>query len=669
MPALSVRGLGVTFIERTLFSDVSFDVEFHDKVGFIGANGVGKTTLFRVLNGELEPTEGVLAFEKSVRVGYMEQHACNNPRMDIFHELLSVFDWLSEMEDEIASLTAAIDAKSGDLDALVERQTQLIEEYEAQGGLTYKSRTRSALLGLGFSESDFTMPVGSLSGGQRSKLSLAKLLLSRSSLLLLDEPTNHLDIQSVGWLEDFLRDFKGAMIIISHDRYFLDHVTNKTIELEHGKVMCYKGAYSEFIRKKQAYNEALKNKYENDMKEIRRIEGIVEQQKRWGRERNFITAASRQKEADRIKAQLVTPESELETMRMRFEPKFESGNDVLMCRGLEKSFGDKHLFRDVNIHIRKGECVFILGTNGCGKTTLFRILNGKMPQDRGEFDLGTNVMTGYFDQMQQNLDMSKTAIDEVWDRFPNMTQTEVRSALASFLFKGEDVFQPLSKMSGGERARISLLKLMLQGSNFLLLDEPTNHLDAASREELEKTLSEYSGTMLIISHDRYFINKLADRVLLMTPDGMREYLGNYDYYLERTKAERETAAEVQTGGKREKPKNEYFLKKQQQSEERKRQTRLKKAEAEIERLDGEIEAVQQALSSEEVLSDYEKLMELSNRIKADGAEQPHGGAAVGAGALVRNLGRIVRLIDVSEIMCYNNIRAENRAVSARGAAG
>ena len=623
MPALSVRGLGVTLIERTLFSDVSFDVEFHDKVGFIGANGVGKTTLFRVLNGELEPTEGVLAFEKSVRVGYMEQHACNNPRMDIFHELLSVFDWLSEMEDEIASLTAAIDAKSGDLDALVERQTQLIEEYEAQGGLTYKSRTRSALLGLGFSESDFTMPVGSLSGGQRSKLSLAKLLLSRSSLLLLDEPTNHLDIQSVGWLEDFLRDFKGAMIIISHDRYFLDHVTNKTIELGHGKVMCYKGAYSEFIRKKQAYNEALKNKYENDMKEIRRIEGIVEQQKRWGRERNFITAASRQKEADRIKAQLVTPESELETMRMRFEPKFESGNDVLMCRGLEKSFGDKHLFRDVNIHIRKGECVFILGTNGCGKTTLFRILNGKMPQDGGEFDLGTNVMTGYFDQMQQNLDMSKTAIDEVWDRFPNMTQTEVRSALASFLFKGEDVFQPLSKMSGGERARISLLKLMLQGSNFLLLDEPTNHLDAASREELEKTLSEYSGTMLIISHDRYFINKLADRVLLMTPDGMREYLGNYDYYLERTKAERETAAEVQTGGKREKPKNEYFLKKQQQSEERKRQTRLKKAEAEIERLDGEIEAVQQALTSEEVLSDYEKLMELSNRMEELQSEQEH----------------------------------------------
>ena len=616
-----MRNLGVTFVERTLFSDVSFDVERHDKMGFIGANGVGKTTLFRVLNGELEPTEGVVAFEKSTSVGYMEQHACNNPRVDIYHELLSVFDYLHEMESEIAQLTAAIDGKNGDLDALVERQTQLIEEYEAQGGLTYKSRTRSALLGLGFAESDFTMSVGSLSGGQRSKLSLAKLLLSRSNLLLLDEPTNHLDIRSVNWLEDFLRDFRGAMIIISHDRYFLDNVTNKTIELEHGKVMCYKGAYSEFIRKKEAHNEALKNKYENDMKEIRRIEGIVEQQKRWGRERNFITAASRQKEADRIKAQLVAPESELETMRMRFEPKFESGNDVLMCRGLAKSFGEKHLFSNVNIHIRKGERVFILGANGCGKTTLFRILNGKMPQDSGEFELGVNVMTGYFDQMQQNLDLNKTAIDEVWDRFPNMTQTEVRSSLAAFLFKGEEVFKPLSKMSGGERARVSLLKLMLQGSNFLLLDEPTNHLDAASREELEKTLTDYTGTMLIISHDRYFINKLADRVLVLTPDGVKEYLGNYDYYLERTRAEQQEAVQSVTAEKKEKPKNEYFLNKQRQSEERKRRTRLKKAEAEIERLDGEIERVQTLLASEEVISDYERLLELTNELEQLQAEQ------------------------------------------------
>ena len=621
MPALSVRNLTMTFIERNLFTDVSFDIENNDKVGFIGANGVGKTTLFKILNGEISPTSGTVTFEKNTRVGYMEQHACNNPRIDVYNELLSVFDFLDDMEKEISAVTNDIDNKNGDLNELVERQTHLIESFENLGGLTYKSRTRSALLGLGFKESDFTMPVGSLSGGQRSKLCLAKLLLSQSNMLLLDEPTNHLDIGSVNWLEGFLRDFKGAMIIISHDRYFLDKVTNKTIELEHNRTMCYKGAYSEFIEKKKAYNESLKNKYENDIKEIKRIEGIVEQQKRWGREHNFITAASKQKEADRIKAQLVTPDSELETMHMHFEPKCESGNDVLICRGLAKSFGEKHLFKNVDIHIRKGERVFILGANGCGKTTLFKILTGKLPQDSGEYDYGANVQVGYFDQMQQNLDLSKTAIDEVWDAFPNMTQTEVRCAMASFLFKGEEVFKPLSKMSGGERARISLLKLMLKGGNFLLLDEPTNHLDSSSREELENTLKEYGGTLLIISHDRYFINKLADRVLVMTPEGVTEYLGNYDYYLERTKSEiGENKAEKATVNK-EKPQNDYFLQKQRQSEERKRKTRLNKAEAEIERLDGEIEKTQALLTSEEVVADYEKLIELTNKLEQLRQEQ------------------------------------------------
>ena len=614
MPSLSVRNLEVTFVDRTLFSNVSFDVEPRDKMGFIGANGVGKTTLFRVLSGELSPTNGTVAFEKSVRVGYMEQHSCKDPEVSVFDELVSVFDHLKEIERETAAVTSDIENKNGDINALVERQTALIEEYESKGGLTYKSRTRSALLGLGFTEKDFEMKVGNLSGGQRSKLCLAKLLLSQSNFLLLDEPTNHLDIKSVGWLEDFLRDFKGAMIIISHDRYFLDNVTNKTIELEHQKAMCYKGSYSEFKKKKQAYNDSLKNKYENDIKEIKRIEGIVEQQKRWGRERNFITAASRQKEADRIKAQLVAPDSEVETMRIRFEPKFESGNDVLICRNIEKAFGEKQLFTDVNIHIRKGERVFILGENGCGKTTLFRILTGKTPQDSGEFEYGTNVMPGYFDQMQQNLDLNKTAIDEVWDRFPNLTQTEVRSALAAFLFKGEEVFKPLSKMSGGERARVSLLKLMLQGSNSLLLDEPTNHLDAASREELENTLLEYGGTLLIISHDRYFINKLSDRILTLDKNGVKEYLGDYDYYHEHVKTEEQSKS---SDGQKEKqkPVNEYFLKKQRASEERKRQTKLKKTEAEIERLDSEISKTESLLATEEVASDYEKLLELTNELE------------------------------------------------------
>ena len=616
MPALSVRNLTMTFIERNLFTDVSFDVEERDKVGFIGANGVGKTTLFKILNGEISPVSGTVTFSKNVRPGYMEQHACNNPRADVYHELLSVFDYLSDMETEISALAHQIDNKSGNLDELVERQTMLIEQFERAGGLTYKSRTHSALLGLGFSENDFTMPVGNLSGGQRSKLCLAKLLLSQSNMLLLDEPTNHLDIDAIAWLEGFLRDFKGAMIIISHDRYFLDNVTNKTIELEHNRAMVYKGSYSEFVKKKESVNESLKNKYEHDLKEIKRIEGIVEQQKRWGQAHNFITAASKQKEADRIKDQLVAPESELETMRMHFEPRCESGNDVLICKNLAKAFDDKQLFKDVDIHIRKGERVFIIGGNGCGKTTLFRILTGKTPMDSGEYDYGANVEIGYFDQMQQNLDLSKTALDEVWDTFPNMTQTEVRSALASFLFKGDEVFKPLSKMSGGERARVSLLKLMLKGSNFLLLDEPTNHLDASSREELEKTLLDYSGTMLIVSHDRYFINKIADRILLLTNNGVKEYLGNYDYYLERTTAEKQGVVLTESKKeKKEKPQNDYFLQKQKQSEERKRQTKLKKAEAEIERLDEEIAKTQELLSSEEVAADYEKLMELSKLLE------------------------------------------------------
>ena len=615
MSALSVRNLTMTFIERNLFTDVSFDIEERDKVGFIGANGVGKTTLFRILNGELSPTAGSVTFSKNTRVGYMQQHSCNDPRVTVYNELLSVFDYLIEMENEISAVTSDIDNQNGNLDNLVLKQTQLIEKYEELGGLTYKSRTRSALIGLGFSENDFEMPVGNLSGGQRSKLCLAKLLLSRSNFLLLDEPTNHLDINSVNWLESFLKDFKGAMIIISHDRYFLDSVTNKTVELEHNRTMCYKGAYTEFIKKKEAYNESLKNKYENDLKEIKRIEGIVEQQKRWGREHNFITAASKQKEADRIKAQLVTPDSELETMHMHFEPKCESGNDVLICRNLSKSFEDKKLFKNASMHIRKRERVFILGGNGCGKTTLFKILTGKLPQDSGEYDYGANVMIGYFDQMQQNLDLRKTAIDEIWDDFPNMTQTEVRSAMASFLFKGDEVFKPLSKMSGGERARVSLLKLMLKGGNFLLLDEPTNHLDASSREELEKTLTDYNGTLLIISHDRYFINKLADRILVLEKDGFKEYLGNYDYYLERTKAVQLAEKEIQTTEKKAKPQNDYFLQKQKQSEERKRLTKLKKAEEAIERLDLEIEETHTLLSSEEVAADYEKLIELTTKLE------------------------------------------------------
>ena len=621
MASLSLHNLRMDFIERNLFSNVCFDVEKGDKFGFIGANGVGKTTLFRIINGEMSPTDGNVFMSKDTVLGYMEQHACNHPDRNVFDELLSVFSYLEDYERELKTLEIKIEqmnnrsvSDADELNSLIERQTALLEEYQNNGGLTYKSRTRSSLLGLGFKESDFTMPTGKLSGGQRSKLSLAKLLLSKANMLLLDEPTNHLDIDSVNWLEGFIREFKGSMIIISHDRYFLDNVTNKTIELEHGKIRCYKGNYSDFIKKKESDDEALRNKYENDLKEIKRIEGIVEQQKRWGRERNFITAESKQKEADRIKAQLVTPESELETIRMNFNIKRETGNDVLICENLAKAFGEKHLFDNVNIHIRKGERVFIIGSNGCGKTTLFNILTCKTASDTGEVRYGSNVDLGYFDQMQNNLNLEKTAIDEIWDTFPNMTQTQVRSALGSFLFKGDEVFKPLNKMSGGERARVSLLKLMLDGSNFLLLDEPTNHLDSASREQLEDTLKNYEGTMLVISHDRYFINKLADRVLVMEKHGLKEYLGNYDNYAEKVKNQVSEISEVKQE-KESKGKNDYQLQKQKQAEERKRKTQLAKTEKLIEQLEVEIEETNTLLQSEEVISNYEKLMELTEKLE------------------------------------------------------
>ena len=616
MPVLSLSKIAMGFGERTLFEDVSFEVESRDKVGLIGRNGVGKTTLFKIICGELEPTAGVVATERGLNVGYMEQHACSAGDRSVYDELESVFDELKRMEHEIEKITVTIEHSTGDLTDLIARQTELIERFERDGGLTYKSRTRSALMGLGFREAEFGMPTSALSGGQRSKLSLLKLLLSGSDLLLLDEPTNHLDVASVAWLEGFLRDFKGAMIIISHDRYFLDAVTNKTVEIEHGKCMTYKGAYSEFIKKKQAYEQALENKYQNDIKEIHRIEGIIEQQRRWNRERNIRMAESKQKEIDRIKAQMVEPDGSLEGIRMRFDVRHESGNDVLIAKDLSKAFGDKRLFKNVDMHITKGERVFILGDNGCGKTTLFRILNGKLRPDSGEYEYGAMVDVGYFDQMQENLNLNNTAIDEIWNAYPRMTETKIRSSLAAFLFKGDEVYKPLSAMSGGERARISLLKLMLGGYNLLLLDEPTNHLDATSREALEDTLREYEGTLVVISHDRYFINKLADRVLAMTKDGLTEYLGNYDNYLERI-SQQETAQTGQSAPakKAEKPLNDYQLKKLRQSEERKRRTRLVKTEAEIETLESETEELQSALSDEAVQSDYEKLIALTAQLE------------------------------------------------------
>ena len=595
MAVLDVQNLTLSFGENTLFDGVSFDIKEKEKVGLIGVNGAGKTSLFKIIKGDYEPDDGACFISRNARIGYMEQHTCSENRT-VWDELVSVFDELIQIESELAEVNFNLREGIGSQSENIERQDFLTNKFNLEGGLTYRSLTRSALLGLGFEEKDFEMSTSKLSGGQRSKLILAKLLLSNADFLLLDEPTNHLDIKAVEWLEGFLRDFNGAVLIISHDRYFLDKITTKTVEIENGKCRSYKGNYSEFLVKKAAEQKAVEEKYENDMKEIERLEGIIAQQRQWNREKNIKTAESKEKVIERIKEQLV---------RFDFTPKAVSGEDVLFVNELKKSFGENDVFDDVTFNIRRGEKVFLLGDNGCGKTTLLKILMKDYSADGGSFKFGTNVFTGYFDQVQAKLDLSKTVLEEVWSNFSYMTETSVRSALAAFLFKGEDVYKNLSECSGGERARVALLKLMLGRFNFLLLDEPTNHLDAFSREELEDTLLNYSGTMLIVSHDRYFINKLATRILELTPNGVKEYLGDYDSYMERKSNElpdKKGVAPV-----KEARQNDYKIKKERASQLRKARTRLKKCEEEIDAAETEIAEIEQQLSS----AGYEELMNLT----------------------------------------------------------
>lgn len=607
MAVLDVQNLTLSFGENTLFSNVSFDIKEKEKVGLIGCNGAGKTSLFKIITGEYTPDDGACFISKNSRLGYMEQHTCSENKT-VWDELVSVFDDLIVVEKRLEEITELLTKGEGNQTELIEEQDRLNTIFTRDGGLTYKSMTRSALIGLGFGEDDFTMPTSKLSGGQRSKLILAKLLLSKADFLLLDEPTNHLDIKAVEWLEGFLKDFNGACLIVSHDRYFLDKITTKTVEIENKKCRSYIGNYSEFLVKKAAEQKAIEEKYENDMKEIARLEGIIEQQRQWNREKNIKTAESKEKVVERIKAQLVVPDSKVARIRFDFTPKCVSGEDVLSVSDLKKSFGDKTIFSHANFEVKKGERVFLLGDNGCGKTTLLKVLMKDYIPDGGTFKFGSNVFTGYFDQVQAKLDLTKTAIEEVWSSFPSMSETSVRSALAAFLFKGDEVYKNLSDCSGGERARIALLKLMLGKFNFLLLDEPTNHLDAFSREELENTLLDYSGTMLIVSHDRYFINKLASRILELTPTGVNEYLGNYDEYIDRKNkvASQEVVEKKETVKKV----NDYLLKKERRSQLLKMKNRLAKVEEEIENTELEIDEINSKLTT----SDYEELMDLTAKL-------------------------------------------------------
>ncbi len=613
MAILTVNNIKKMFGTDVILENVSFEVQKGDRIGLVGINGSGKTTLFKILNGEYTADEGSFTPARETSIGYMEQHVCRDMEKPAFDEVMTVFEPLLRMEAELERLNAEIAAVPDDIDALILKQTELNDRFIAEGGLTCRNRARSTLIGLGFAPEQIMAPIGVLSGGQKAKIQLAKMLLGESNLLLLDEPTNHLDIPSVEWLEDFLKNYSGSYIVISHDRYFLDAVTNRTFEIEHTHLTEYKGNYTKFLRLKEENRLAMQRVYDNTQREIKRIEGIIEQQKRFNQERNYVTIASKQKSIDRLEATLQKPEDEPDTIRFQFKASQRSGNDVLMAEDLALQFGDNRLFRHVNLDIKRGEKVFLIGPNGCGKTSLLKILLGIYRQTFGDYRFGANIDVGYYDQAQGNLDESKTVIDEIWDLHPYMNQTQVRSALAVFLFKGEDVYKPVKGLSGGERARVLLLKLMLSKANLLILDEPTNHLDIGSCEALEDALMGYDGTLLVVSHDRYLINKLADKIYYLEPDGTTLYLGNYDAYLEARQKKETAKAAVQESVQ--KP-NAYKLKKERAAEIRKKKSALARCEREVEEAELEIEELNAKLLDPAVASDYEQTLEITNQIAA-----------------------------------------------------
>ena len=605
MTYLHVQELKKYFGVRELFSDVSFDIYERDHVGLVGVNGCGKSTLIRMLTGEEPIDGGQISFGKLVRVASLDQSPVWEKNETLLTAVLHCFDHLFRMEEQLNELADRL--ASGDVsDALIGRQAALQDRYEREGGMTFRSRARSTLLGLGFTEEELESKVENMSGGQMRKAALAKILLSDADLLLLDEPTNHLDIASLEWLEDYLKGFRGSYIVISHDRYFLDSVTERTLSLENRTLTAFHGSYTAFVEHKMDERAYAMRRYNNDLREIKRIEGIIAQQRRWNQARNYVTIASKEKQIERLKKQMVKPEALPDEIRFDLHADELTANEVVICRHLRKQYGSKVLFDDLNLLIRNGERVCLIGENGCGKTTLMKILMGEVEPDSGTATLGTGVRVGYFAQSTVQNESQQTVLDYVCDLFPRELPQRIRGLLGIFLFHGDDVFKPLNTLSGGELARIQLMILMLRGSNVLFLDEPTNHLDISSCEALEDAIAAYGGTMLIITHDRYLANRIADRMILMNSRGLTEFAGDWDAY---KRLLREQAAE-QAAVEKPAPQNDYLRKKELRAERARLRSQRDRAEKEIAALEAEKNAVEAQLAAPSAQQDYEKLSAL-----------------------------------------------------------
>ena len=618
---LACQNINKAFGTDVILKNASFHIEDREKAAVVGINGAGKSTLLKIIIGEMEADSGEVILSKGRTIGYLAQHQDLNSDHTIYQELLTVKQDVIDLEARIRDIEARMKELSGEnLDTALEQYTRMNHEFELKNGYAYKSEVVGVLKGLGFEEEEFDKHVNKLSGGQKTRVSLGKLLLSHPDLIMLDEPTNHLDMNSIAWLETFLLNYDGAVLVVAHDRYFLNRIATKIIEIDAGEVTTFQGNYSDYAAKKSKLREARMHAWLNQQREIKHQEEVIQKLKSFNREKSIKRAESREKMLDKMEV-LEKPSEIRSEMHITLEPKVVSGNDVLTVEGLAKSFGTQTLFTDLNFEVKRGERVALIGNNGTGKTTILKILNGLLPADSGSFTLGSKVHIGYYDQEHHVLHPEKTLFEEISDAYPDLDNTTIRSTLAAFLFTGDDVFKHISELSGGERGRVSLAKLMLSEANFLILDEPTNHLDIVSKEILEQALNCYTGTVLYVSHDRYFINTTATRILDLTGGQLVNYIGNYDYYLEKheiltPKAVPAEAAETKAAEPESAGKLDWKQQKEEQARQRKRENDFKKTEAEIfelETRDGEID---QLLTQESVYTNVAECMKLHKEKEA-----------------------------------------------------